>query len=471
MRLLDRLRCTAAILATTLFSPTAPAAPAALPPVLEDTLGRDRALEQLARLAVDVDEAAATAARARLRAAGPAGLAAFERAHAAALDAAAKAIEDAEGAPFDRRDPAGLAEPGRARLLAALDVVCAQRDCVLSRLYWHTDLAEATARARAERKPILSLRLLGDLNEELSCANSRFFRALLYPHPVVRDLLRQRFVLHWSSERPAPKLTIDLGDGRTVTSTITGNSAHYVLDEAGRPVDVIPGLESPRVFLDALLRAESLARASAGFDADARRDALARYHARRLVDLDAAWKRELAAVGERGRPAPQARRGGGPAPRAGEAAPIAITKSAVEVPVLVDLDEPIAPDPAAGRFDRLARAHAPTIALARASLGLMRTQQWRSGDVARDAADFAAAQDGLRRTLALDTLRNEHEIHREIHGWFASGAAAPLDLAALNRRVYDELFLTPRSDPWLGLADPATYAGLVGGGRRAQARL
>jgi hypothetical protein len=81
------------------------------------------------------------------------------------------------------------------------------------------------------------------------------------------------------------------------------------------------------------------------------------------------------------------------------------------------------------------------------------------------------AQQSLRRNLALDTLRNEQEIHREIHGWWASGAAAPLDLAGLSRRVYDELFLTPRSDPWLGLADPTVYSGLVGGGRRAEAHL
>lgn len=461
----------AALLATALFSPAAPAAPAALPPVLEDTLGRDRALEQLARLAVDVDEAAATAARARLRAAGPAGLAAFERAHAAALDAAARAIEDAAGAPFDRSDPAGLAEPGRARLLAALDVVCAQKDCVLSRLYWHTDLAEATRRARAERKPILSLRLLGDLNEELSCANSRFFRALLYPHPVVRDLLRQRFVLHWSSERPAPKLTIDLGDGRTVTSTITGNSAHYVLDPTGRPVDVIPGLYDPQAFVRALVRAEGTARATARLHGDARRTALAEHHTQRLADLDDLWRREQVAAGERPRPAPQARRGARPAPRAGQAAPIAITKAAVEIPTLGMIDEPIDLDRDAARFERLAARHAPAIALSRASLGLVRTQQWRSGDPTRDAGDFAAALDALRRTLALDTLRNEHELRRAIHGWFASGAAAESGLDALNRRVYDELFLTPRADPWLGLADPSTYAGLVAGGRRAQAHL
>jgi hypothetical protein len=467
--MLTRGWCVMAILSTLLAAP-AGAAPTGLPPVLEDTLGRVGSYEQLARLAVGDDEAAARAARASLHAAGPAGLRAFETVHAQALDAAAEAIAAAADARFDRSDPAGLHDPARARLLSALDTICAQKDCVLSRLYWHTDLAEATRRATAENKPILSLRLLGDLGDELSCANSRFFRALLYPDPQVRALLRERFVLHWASERPAAKLTIDLGDGRTIVTTITGNSAHFVLDPSGRPVDVVPGLLDPQAFVAALAPAEALARATARQDHAARRKALAEHHAARLETLDRDWQAALVAAGERSLPTPQARTRTRPAPRAGEAAEIAITKSRVEIPTLEAQGEPIAPDPAAARFERLAARNSPAIVLSRASLGLVRTQQWRSGDPAADAGEFTAALAGLRRALALDTLRNQHELHRAVHGWFVNGAA-DLGLDALARRVYGELFLTPRSDPWLGLADPSTYAGLTGGGRRAQAHL
>src|SRR5690606_21243354 len=150
--------------------------------VLQDSVGRDRRLAALARLAVG-DGDTARLARASLRAAGPEGLRAFERAHGPALDAARDALLAAAEASFDQRDPAGLGEPARAHLLGALDDICGQRDCVLSRLYWHTDLDEAVRTARREGKPIVSLRLLGDLRDELSCANSRFFRALLYPDP------------------------------------------------------------------------------------------------------------------------------------------------------------------------------------------------------------------------------------------------------------------------------------------------
>ena len=67
----------------------------------------------------------------------------------------------------------------RAQLQQTLDKVCAQKDCHASRLFWYTDLNQAKDAARLSGRPILSLHLLGRLDEELSCANSRFFRTLL----------------------------------------------------------------------------------------------------------------------------------------------------------------------------------------------------------------------------------------------------------------------------------------------------
>jgi len=105
-----------------------------------------------------------------------------------------------------------------------------QKDAYASHLYWYTDLDEAKRAAKAQNKPILTLRLLGNLNEEFSCANSRLFRAVLYPNSDVSKFLRENYILHWKSVRPAPRVTIDFGDGRKLERTITGNSAHYVLD-------------------------------------------------------------------------------------------------------------------------------------------------------------------------------------------------------------------------------------------------
>ena len=151
---------------------------------------------------------------------------------------------------------------------ALLDRVCAQKDCRTSRLFWHTDMAQAQETARRLGRPILSLYLLGRLDEELSCANSRFFRVMLYSDPAIANILREKYVLHWHSVRPVPRVTIEMGDGRRIQQTITGNSIHYLLDAEGNVLDALPGLHSPRAFRAQLEEWLALDRAS-----------LQRYHA------------------------------------------------------------------------------------------------------------------------------------------------------------------------------------------------
>jgi hypothetical protein len=60
-------------------------------------------------------------------------------------------------------------------------------------------------------------------------------------------------------------------------------------------------------------------------------------------------------------------------------------------------------------------------------------------------------------------VRNEYQLHSRIHEWFANGVA-PASLDALNSKIYAELFLTPNSDAWLGLAPADIYSALDGGG-------
>lgn len=160
---------------------------------------------------------------------------------------------------------------------STVDAVAAQRYATVSRLYWYTDLAAARAEAARTGKPILALRMLGRLDEDLSCANSRFFRTALYPDARVSELLRAQFVLLWTSEREVPRVTIDYGDGRTLVGTVTGNSIHYVLDAEGRVLDALPGLYAPQVFARELTAARALAGSLRGLPPEARRAALATY--------------------------------------------------------------------------------------------------------------------------------------------------------------------------------------------------
>jgi hypothetical protein len=192
--------------------------------------------------AVSTNDVVADRAIKRLRERGPAGLDALLRTHAQTLQR--------QELPLLTRF-AGAEDTELSRLNRALDRVGGQRDCAVSRLYWHTDIEAAKSAAKASGRPILSLRLLGRLDEELSCANSRFFRTALYANAEISAYLREHFVLHWKSVRPVPRMTIDFGDGRKLERTVTGNSIHYICDAEGRPIDALPGLYGPKAFLPA----------------------------------------------------------------------------------------------------------------------------------------------------------------------------------------------------------------------------
>ena len=371
----------------------------------------------LAGRAVSPDPAVAAAAVRDLRAKGPAGLAELLAAHEADLASL---------------DPAS--EAGR-RLIAAVDATAGQRDARFARLFWHTDLAEAVARARVEHKPILSLRLLGRLDEERSCANSRFFRTVLYPDPAVAKELSDRFVLHWKTVRPVPVVTVDFGDGRVIERTFTGNSAHYVLDAEGRVVDAIPGLVAPGAFARALEAARTETAAVAGLDGAARRAHLAAWHAKALADQETAWAADLSAAGV--------------AVPAGTAVGAGLSEEG---------------------WAAVARLHAAEARLSRTSVRVMETKT-NAVSVMPIAVSKAVVEMPLaravrrfQRSVAEDSVRNEYGLRRAARTRLAAGPDD--DVESLNEWVYAELFLTPRSDPWLGLVPPDEYAALDGGGLR-----
>jgi hypothetical protein len=69
----------------------------------------------------------------------------------------------------------------------------------------------------------------------------------------------------------------------------------------------------------------------------------------------------------------------------------------------------------------------------------------------------------FERSMALDTVKNEYRLHVRICQWLGAGAQ-PVQLRQLNERVYAELFLTPSSDSWLGLAPADAFSAIDGGG-------
>jgi hypothetical protein len=343
--------------------------------------------------------------------------------------------------------------PAKDDLERLIDAVAAQRYATFSRLYWYRDLDTAQHAARASGKPILSLRMLGRLDEDLSCANSRLFRVVLYADEEVSRLLRERFVLHWSSERPAPRVTIDFGDGNHLETTLAGNSVHYVLDSDLRPIDALPGVYGPGAFLRELEAALPLATESPSLSDGVRFDRMRAFHRERLAAAKGLWLDEAkpVVVGV----------SASPAIRAAEV--IAVSKREMEMPIVnavaAGLPEMLRPEvPVYVRRAADSRLGARSRALVR---------RLAPTDWARDPRPLAgAALDQLIANLeafvAVDTERNELQLHASIHEWLGAGRFP--DLAALDERIYRELFLTPSEDPWLGMSGLGVFNGLPNDG-------
>lgn len=438
-------------------------------------------LQRLAQAAVGADHVKAAEAIAALRANGYAGL--------------------------DALLSLNLSTPEFKR---AVDHVAMQKDASVSRLFWHTDIGAAVAEATHSGKPILSLRMLGKLNDDLSCANSRFFRTTLYANATIRQHLRENFVLHWESVRPVPVVTIDMGDGRKIVRTITGNSIHYVLDSRGRVVDGIPGLYGPKAFLEQLQIAETQAAAVSDLgDKDFVKSSQA-FHAQQVERMRTNWQKDLERVAaapapvtktpaapvdaetasrfgpylkRKGEAAIVRQMGEGPAkkapPKAVEAGRLANAKyAAFEGWALEQWQFPAVGQEGDGTpWEQIAALHAEDARLDKESLELVRGKApaaAKATPAADDAARVAVSKDvvenpmlrmvrNLQNSIAMDTVKNEYRLHPRIATWLGE-AKKPMDLKVFNERVYAQLFLTPSSDPWLGLAPADVFSALDNGG-------
>jgi hypothetical protein len=342
------------------------------------------------------------------------------------------------------------------KLIPAIDAVAAQRGALVSRLFWYTDLSQAESAAKEQGKPILYLRLMGKLTDEYSCANSRFFRTVLYSNRQVSAMLRDRFVLVWCSERPVPVITIDYGDGRLLKRTITGNSIHYILDSQGQVVDALPGLFDPSTFQRVLNAAIWTTRA----DERGRRKYLDRAD---NVILEQ-WKRDVAIVAPQVIPADLWAQSDASKAQAPQAMRLTVSKMLVEAPML----RAISPDFAAAldqsidnldekTWQKIASLHAGDATLDDQSIAVIRSQN----PVAyADPAALDRTVQQFQRTIAEDSVRDNYQLRRQVLAWLRQ-SPTPVAVDDLNSRVYSELFLTPRNDPWLGLAPQGVYTALT----------
>ncbi len=390
--------------------------------------------------------------------------------------------------------PAG---PAKDQLAVEIDRVAHQKYATVSRLYWHTDFAEAQAAARASERPILHLRMLGRLDEDLSCANSRLFRATLYANREVSAFLRDHFVLYWSSERPVPRVTIDYGDGRKLERTTTGNSAHYVLDADGNVLDVLPGVYAPTAFTKELKASLALAARVHGTSADERARLIVAYHEAEQEAVQSAWKMlaNTPYLPSTGTLLTQARVDS----ELAIAQRATMSKAAIEISDLQVIAPEIALEawpesevamwasagqrlygigdlkPTLGarfiggirgarRGVRTAETPPPPRVLDDASRALV-TRLHEAvpaklrGTREQTKAMIARLEQNLVADSALNQLRLRPQIAAEI---VRLGGRA--DFATLNTWVYAHVFRTPKTDPWLGLLPRTDFTGVPGDG-------
>lgn len=423
---------------------------------------------------------------ARLRANGPQALDALFTQRSALENQLAGAQTDEVRLALE----AQLAE--NARLI---DLVGGQHYCTASKLFWYTDLDAAQAESKRTGKPILSLRMLGKLTDELSCANSRFFRTTLYANAEISQLLRDRYILHWKSVRPVPVITVDFGDGRKLVRTVTGNSAHYVLDSRGKTLDALPGLYGPQAFRQWLLRCEELAeQVLVAKTEESKLAVLHQYHNNRAAAIQQQWNADVAALRQADQPRSNAAQVRSPgwedavrqalakaqadqqvvaqAVPAELAARVAVPKSVGEIAVvqMITLNrnqlEEATDD---NLWQRIAQLHREEATLDQASRELIASENPTARDASPLTVSKALIEDPLLKlvgqfeaSVALDSVRNEYLLHYQIHNWFTDGQVQ--DVEQLNDRVYAELFLTPKSDPWLGLVAENVYTALHNSG-------
>ena len=342
------------------------------------------------------------------------------------------------------------------KIAAALDAVAMQKDSYAAQLYWYTDLEEAKRVARATDKPILSLRLLGNLNEEFSCANSRLFRSILYSNSEISKFLRENYILHWKSVRPAPRVTIDFGDGRKIERTLTGNSIHYILDEDGRIIDALPGLYSPKAFMIYIAQGKRV-NDSIDMRTDREKDiALLKY---RKLSFDRIKEQRDSAVSMAKVTLTEPKTG----TDAIIAAPRAMAKMMVtnEISILEVYDTFARFEPQIDLTDwqKLANLYSPDPKIDLQSTAFIRRQNAKTG---LTEAEFAGMFTKLNNFIALDTTRNDFLYHTKLYEWLNRGSVG--DLESFNNRVYADIFQTPNSDKWLGLYSTDVYTALDGNG-------
>jgi hypothetical protein len=118
----------------------------------------------------------------------------------------------------------------------------------------------------------------------------------LFSRTEVAEFVNETFEPVWVSVRPAPAVTIDFGNGHTLTRTLQGNVATYVCDSDGTVYDVLPGIYTPGPYREQLVLLAELVKQLAPVPAVESAARLKAYHTQRAAALRGPVTPQAAAV-------------------------------------------------------------------------------------------------------------------------------------------------------------------------------
>ena len=112
-------------------------------------------------------------------------------------------------------------------------------------------------------------------------------------------MLRAKFILYWQSERPAPRVTVDFGDGRKLRAHPNRQQHSLHSGFRGRVIDALPGLYGPAAFMRSLNQVEEFLKAPLQRDQNKIAIAHLPYPRARLNALNVAWLTDIEKTGEK----------------------------------------------------------------------------------------------------------------------------------------------------------------------------
>ena len=229
---------------------------------------------------------------------------------------------------------------------------------------------------------------------------------MLLSDPRIQELLATKVVPCWVSVRDVPKVTVDLGDGRVLHRTITGNTVIHLCDRTGRVIDAFPGIYTPDAFLAELAPALALLDPDAAGPSD---DRLRTFHQERFDG-------EVASEDRR----------------------ITLSKSVIEAPLLT----------------ALGRHTFPIIKPIPAPAGLSRFEAatQRIVDASHPAAPPEVARSRGRSAIEEDSVNNQTVVRPLVHLYLSEAVLGRTPLECRDA-FFVKLLKVPLHDPWLGLRD------------------